>query len=83
MLYNTFFFECKVNKFFAMAKCFAAKKMSVPRTSRPGIYLQYDMGSAPVPAHRPYRIVELYCLYSHSLGIRTTAISTMLPVLLS
>lgn len=41
------------------------------------------MGGVPISARRPYRVVGIYCLRRHSLGIRTTAISTMLPVLLS
>ena len=70
-----------------MTKCFAVKNavknIHSPPTSRPRIHLQYDMGGVPISARRPYRVVEVYCLRRHSLGIRTTAISTMLPVLLS
>ena len=86
MLYNDvvqhFFSKCKVNKFFFMTKCFAVKNIHSLPTSRPRIHL-HDMGGVPIPARRPYRVVGIYCLRRHSLGIRTTAISTMLPVLLS
>lgn len=87
MLYNDvvqhFFSKCKVNKFFFMTKCFAVKNIHSLPTSRHRIHLQYDMGGVPISARRPYRVVEIYYLRRHSLGIRTTAISTMLPVLLS
>lgn len=66
-----------------MTKCFAVKNIHSLPTSRPRIHLQYDMGGVPISARRPYRVVGIYCLRRHSLGIRTTTISTMLPVLLS